>query len=1034
MRRVESNLLALSLRSALFQGHRRMKIAFLGSLACLAVGSATAQEAPEKIHGLPFTRFYSFEEIGNSARGSRLSFDAHGRLAVVHAGEYMVLNDTTWIDLADKDLNGPEMQRVVFGPDGNAYYGAFGSWGRVEITPEGMLRPHSMLPASYPNWVMASNFTDIVFTGDGVYFGGFNGIAFWDRKADRHVFFEAPQLSRIFAIGDKVFASLRVGGIHSLDVKNGTLHPVTETDLSNAYIDQVTPLGRERVLMSTINGDLVTFDGRNTTVWPKSPGDRPAGRVSSLQTLVDGSVAVAISGKGLYFFSEQGEIRHSLTTPEYHRITDLAAREPGVLWISNENGVEKMLYQNPLTVFGQRLGLPISWPQVVQWKDQVVVASGGRLYESIPSTAGEATRFELVNGQPEAELWGIAAQGSQMLVGNQNGVFVRDQTGKFSTVLTGINVARLVMVDPTLCYVIGSSEITALRWSDGHWSECASRIPGLGYPAVTHAAKRSAWIELGANRAARVILKNDKLEARIFDKFPWPVARWTNIGIVGDTVVLSGLPGGRVFFDENTETLVESPKLQQLLERAPHPIARAKQDEQGTIWGSHDQGLVLISPQREGYQVDRTAFGRINDHFPVIQLLPASGVWLSTSQSLYHVDRNLGREPASPFKPVLVSATDGRTNRVVFKEENGGENTIPPLKYAQNSLSFRFFAGSYASYKSPSYEFKLNRGTNSWTPLGNGSLLTLTDLREGTYRLDVRITNPLGAIHDSLSLEFQIAPPWYRTWQAYACYFLFSTAAILALMRWSAHRSRKQNLILEKLVQERTEALRVTMQRLNEETRNAATLAERDRLAGEIHDSLQQGLSGLMLQLDATLKLPDLSIDVRSRLGIARNMVSFTRHEVQHAVWDMETPLLDGTELGDALRKISALIGPGTARVEVSVTGQQTPLSPATKHHLLRIAQEAITNSVRHAAAKTITISLSYLPSGVSLTVADDGNGFVPNDVLNNGIGHFGLRGLRGRANKIDGELQVQSAPGTGTSVRVTVRTSVPAYSHANDR
>jgi signal transduction histidine kinase len=589
------------------------------------------------------------------------------------------------------------------------------------------------------------------------------------------------------------------------------------------------------------------------------------------------------------------------------------------------------------------------------------------------------------------------------------------------------------MVNPTLCYVIGSSEITALRWSDGRWSECASRIPGLGYPAVTHAAKQSAWIELGANRAARVILKNNRLETRVFDDFPWQVARWTNIGIVGDTVVLSGLPGGRIFFDENTETLIESPKLQQLLERAPHPIARVIQDEQGTIWASHDQGLVLISPQRDGYQIDRTAFGRINDHFPVIQLLPASGVWLSTAQSLYHVDRNLGREPESPFKPVLVSATDGRTNREVFRNE-GGDKTIPSLKYAQNSLSFRFFAGSYASYKSPTYEFKLNRGTNSWTPLGNGSLLTLTDLREGTYRLDVRITNPLGAIRDSLSLEFQIAPPWYRTWQAYACYFLFSTTAILALMRWSAHRSRQQNLILEKLVLERTEALRITMQRLNEETRNAATLAERDRLAGEIHDSLQQGLSGLMLQLDATLKLPDLSADVRSRLGIARNMVSFTRHEVQHAVWDMETPLLDGTELGDALRKISALIGPGTAGVEVIVTGQQTPLSPATKHHLLRIAQEAITNAVRHASAKTITVSLSYLPSEVSLTVTDDGNGFVPNDVLNNGIGHFGLRGLRGRANKIDGELQVQSAPGAGTSVRVTVHTSLPAYSHANDR
>src|SRR5688572_11690170 len=111
------------------------------------------------------------------------------------------------------------------------------------------------------------------------------------------------------------------------------------------------------------------------------------------------------------------------------------------------------------------------------------------------------------------------------------------------------------------------------------------------------------------------------------------------------------------------------------------------------------------------------------------------------------------------------------------------------------------------------------------------------------------------------------------------------------------------------------------MQQLNEETRNAATVAERNRLAGEIHDSLQQGLSGLILQLDATLKLPALAPDVRSRLLVARNMVSFTRHEVQHAVWDMESPLLDDAELGTALQKMATLISPGTPWVEIKVSG-----------------------------------------------------------------------------------------------------------------
>jgi signal transduction histidine kinase len=159
-------------------------------------------------------------------------------------------------------------------------------------------------------------------------------------------------------------------------------------------------------------------------------------------------------------------------------------------------------------------------------------------------------------------------------------------------------------------------------------------------------------------------------------------------------------------------------------------------------------------------------------------------------------------------------------------------------------------------------------------------------------------------------------------------------------------------------------------------------------------------------------------------------MVSFTRHEVQHAVWDMETPLLADTELGEALRKITSLIDPGTARVQITIAGHPAELSPSTKHHLMRIGQEAITNAVRHAAATTIAIHLNYEPHAVSLSVSDDGNGFVPGEVLTKGLGHFGLRGLRGRAGKIGGELTIESAPGRGTTVCVVVPTSTPAYVH----
>ena len=114
-------------------GNRHRSIWVLAVIArCVLLGVAASLPSVSVIRaaesgtilGLPFSRFYSFEEIGNASRGARLGFDSLGRLAITHQGSYVVLNDNTWIDIADKKATGPKIQQVVFDPEGRAYYGA----------------------------------------------------------------------------------------------------------------------------------------------------------------------------------------------------------------------------------------------------------------------------------------------------------------------------------------------------------------------------------------------------------------------------------------------------------------------------------------------------------------------------------------------------------------------------------------------------------------------------------------------------------------------------------------------------------------------------------------------------------------------------------------------------------------------------------------------------------------------------------------------------------------------------------------------
>ena len=153
-------------------------------------------------------------------------------------------------------------------------------------------------------------------------------------------------------------------------------------------------------------------------------------------------------------------------------------------------------------------------------------------------------------------------------------------------------------------------------------------------------------------------------------------------------------------------------------------------------------------------------------------------------------------------------------------------------------------------------------------------------------------------------------------------------------------------------------------------------------------------------------------------------MGAFSRNEVRHAVWDLQSPVLEHSDLGTALRKIVEQLAPETPHTTISVEGDVRPLGSAVEHHLLRIAQEAITNCVKHAAAQNLDVILSHSTTEVSLSIRDDGCGFEPGQVLTGGVGHFGLRSLRGRASKIHGTLEILSEPGKGTTV--AVRVAVP--------
>ena len=206
---------------------------------------------------------------------------------------------------------------------------------------------------------------------------------------------------------------------------------------------------------------------------------------------------------------------------------------------------------------------------------------------------------------------------------------------------------------------------------------------------------------------------------------------------------------------------------------------------------------------------------------------------------------------------------------------------------------------------------------------------------------------------------------------------------------------------------------------LAQQTRRATILEERSRIARDVHDTLAQGFTGIVLNLEAAEEgAENLTEEVRHRIGRARDVARESLAEARRSILALSSALPVHGDLPNSIREFvarySSII---KTRVSFSVQGTPRHLDSAIEVNLLRIAQQATDNALQHARASSIRIELAYDGTTVQLTIVDDGQGF---EVKETGRG-LGLSGMRERSEEIGGKLELKSQPGKGTRVAVKI-------------
>jgi len=236
---------------------------------------------------------------------------------------------------------------------------------------------------------------------------------------------------------------------------------------------------------------------------------------------------------------------------------------------------------------------------------------------------------------------------------------------------------------------------------------------------------------------------------------------------------------------------------------------------------------------------------------------------------------------------------------------------------------------------------------------------------------------------------------------------------------------QKAHYQLESRVEERTKELKFEIgARKEAEVRFDAIVAERTRIAQELHDTLLQGFTGVGLKLDAlTSSLPPSLDNTREQLQKLLEQSDEYLIEARRAVWELRSPSVEQTaDFSKALMKVSDRVLEGTGiPLHFSTGGIVCKPPSAIERNLLRICEEAVTNAAKHARPTEVEVSLECTPNELRLRVRDDGSGFDPQGPAAIKDGHFGLVGIRERAESIAGDFSLNSQPGQGTDILVTV-------------
>lgn len=433
----------------------------------------------------------------------------------------------------------------------------------------------------------------------------------------------------------------------------------------------------------------------------------------------------------------------------------------------------------------------------------------------------------------------------------------------------------------------------------------------------------------------------------------------------------------------------------------PKTVSGIVEDSNGQLWMTSPRGLFRASrSELDAYAAGKSSGVSISsygtgDGLPVNEFSTGghptvwkdhrNTIWLASAKGIVSIDA----EHTAPNRVVPS---------VVLEQVTADGKVFDPSQVSVfgpdlSRLSFEYTGLSFGAPQQIRFKYRMEGFDRAWIDAGSRRAAYYTNLPPGNYRFVVLARNNDGLWNrNGASLSFELQPHVYQT-----NWFRGLLLLAIAVSAYAFYQKRVNSV----------------RQQFN------AVMAERNRIAREIHDTLAQGFVGVAVQLELVRRLMSTSVESAGEvLRQAQTLVQESLAEARRSIGNLRSEPGPDEDLRSKLSKaVQQSVQNQGLDVTIEVTGAYRPLPARIETEVLRIGQEAVMNVVRHAHATRLDVSFAFDSTKAQMTISDDGQGFIPREYPAGANGHFGLRGMRERAEEINAKLSVMTTSGKGTQV-----------------